>query len=187
LVFIPHLGHTLLTLTKASTGPHRDFEILLHPRVPLLVRPATEFNLRSLTTTVEVQTDTDNMVMDTSAEEAAPQDPSTQPIVRDHSGQGHSAGSDNIKEHDELLPAPPNHTKRPGITPTTIASGRDHPSTIPRTPDPHLLTPTARQRPISDQTISSSSKTNAMMVKGGDDDDDDDEPMPTINMDSDSD
>ena len=177
-----HLVHTLLTLTKASTGPHRDFEILLHPRVPLLVRPATEFNLRSLTTTVE--DDTDNMVTDTSAEEPVPQDPSIQPVVREHSGQGHAVGSNNVKEHDELLPAPSNHTERPGITPTVIASGRDHPSTIPRTPDPHLPTPTARQRPTPDQTVSFSSR---ITVEGDDDDDDDDEPMPTINMDSDSD
>ena len=189
MVFVPCLVHLLLTFRtciKAAGRLHRDLEILLHPRVPPLVRSATGFDFQSLATTNEVQDDAGNTVMDTSHEEVAPQDPSTtDSVVGAHSSHSNSVQNHSMWKPDHVQLAPPDDSRSPQSSPVVLGRTSDAPSTFSRTGELHLPSiVTPRPVLIPAQPVPSSPKMN-VTVAG--DDEDEDEPMPSIDVESDSD
>lgn len=163
-------------MEPAAGGLQRDLEILLHPRVPPLVRSATGFNLQSLTTANEVQEGVSNTVVDESHEEKATRGPPVDSVVGVHPGHANPIQDDSMQGPNRLHPVPSDDSSHQSTAKSSTFSRREEVHL------PSIVTP--RQVLMPAKPIPLPPKMNATVAG---DDEDEDEPMPSINVESDSD
>ncbi|GLB33999.1 putative rRNA processing/ribosome biogenesis [Lyophyllum shimeji] len=168
----------------------RNLELLIHPRVPPLVRSLPHVESLSLFRAEESQEET-NIRQELGLRSAVPDQPSstteTQDVIMEEDSRTSAAKTDmNSVKSNALSPPPPKPPSTPSNLPTKPTADAQ------QTPISEVQSSIEPPRPKANVAESATAKPvippQPMVVRtqGGENDEDEDDEMPAINMESDS-